>query len=44
MEQLIREVVEVELNPNDMNRDDGLTFGRSWKPLLLLREDRWPTQ
>jgi len=44
MEQLIREAVELELNLNDMNRDDGLTFSRSWKPLLLLvREGRWPT-
>jgi hypothetical protein len=44
MEQLIREAVELELNPNNMNRDDGLTFSRSWRPLLLLREGRWPTQ
>jgi hypothetical protein len=44
MEQLMREAVELELNPNDMNRDDSLTFSRSWRPLLLLREGRWPTQ
>ena len=44
MEQLIREAVELELNLSDMNRDDGLTFSRSWKPLLLVREGKWPTQ
>lgn len=45
MEQLIREAVELELNLNNMNRNDGLTFSRPWKPLLLLlREGRWHTE
>ena len=45
MERLIREVVELELNLNNMNREDGLTLNRSWKPLLrLLRESRRPAQ
>ena len=45
MEWLLREVVELELYPNNMNREDGLTLGRSCKPLLcLLRKSRWPTQ
>ena len=45
MEQLIREAVQLELNPNNMKREDGLTINGSRKPLLrLLRETRWPPQ
>ena len=41
----IREVEELQLHPNHMNRDDSLTQSRSWKPLLcILRESRQPPQ
>jgi hypothetical protein len=44
-ERLTREVVELELNPNNMNREDGLTLSGSWKPLFRLRRDStWPPQ
>jgi hypothetical protein len=44
-DRIIREAIEIEPHPNNINREDGFCLSKSWKPLIYsLKDHRKPRQ
>jgi hypothetical protein len=41
VDQFVRKVIQIELQPDNMNREGGFSLSQAWKPLILdLKEKR----
>jgi hypothetical protein len=40
IDRMIRKATEIEIQPNNMNREDGLRLSRSWKSLIHALKGR----
>jgi hypothetical protein len=41
MDRLVKEAIEIRLNPRNFNRDGGFTLSRAWYPVIkMLRNEK----
>jgi hypothetical protein len=41
MERIIRKEIDIELHPDNLNREEGFSLSKAWKLLLQTLTERW---
>jgi hypothetical protein len=36
MDRLVREAIEIQLHPDNFNRDDGFNLSHTWRPIIKM--------